>query len=154
MSFVLGNQSLSRLQGVHPNLVYIVKRAILLTTQDFIVVEGVRSKQQMCVNYGKGRTADECEAKGVPATYAAPTLAKVTWLAHPLLSKHGVHDDGFGHAVDLAPWVGSTIDWNTPSRFEAISLAMLQAAHEHGVAITWGGTWITSPDLPHYELAA
>jgi hypothetical protein len=82
--FVLSKLSLGRLEGVNPALVKVVKRAIEITQQDFLVVEGVRSKEQCYINYGKGRTAAQCIAKGVPASYAQPKLAKVTWLNNPL----------------------------------------------------------------------
>lgn len=152
MSFSLGVISKEHLVGVHPRLVAVVERAIQITAQDFTVVEGVRSAQQMCINYGKGRSPEECQAKGVPASYARPDLAKVTWLNHPLQSKHGVHNDGFGHAVDLAPWVGTAIDWDTRSRFEVVAQAMHAAAVELNTMIIWGGSWHGTPDLPHHEL--
>lgn len=150
--FVLGPSSLAHLQGVSPALVAVVQLAIQKTAQDFTVVEGVRSKEQMCINYGKGRTTAECEAKGVPASYAQPTLPKVTWLNHPLESKHGVHADGFGHAVDLAPWVNGVIDWNTLGNFTEIAEVMKAAATELGTVIAWGGEWTSSKDYPHFEL--
>lgn len=152
MTFALGVISKEHLVGVHPRLVAVIERAIAITTQDFTVVEGVRSVEQMCINYGKGRSSEECLAKGVPAKYAQPTIAKVTWLAHPLQSKHGVHVDGFGHAVDLAPWVDMAIDWNTRSRFETVASAMHEAAAELNTPIIWGGSWQGTPDLPHFEL--
>lgn len=152
MTFALGARSLARLDGVHPDLVAVVKAAIGLSKVDFTVVEGCRSKEKMCENYGKGRTATECEAKGIPGSYAMPSLAKVTWLAHPLQSKHGVHEDGYGHAVDLAPWVDGKIDWDTVSNFDAIADAMKAAAAAHPLKIVWGGAWASSPDLPHWEL--
>jgi peptidoglycan L-alanyl-D-glutamate endopeptidase CwlK len=152
MTCALGSTSLKRLEGLAPSLAAVVQRAIQLTTQDFTVVEGVRSKEQMCVNYGKGRTASECEAKEMPGSYARPDLAKVTWLSDPYASKHGVQADGFGHAVDLAPWVDGAIDWNTTARFEAIADSMSAAAAELGVTVNWGGDWTTSVDMPHFEL--
>ncbi|MDA1255972.1 MAG: M15 family peptidase, partial [Proteobacteria bacterium] len=78
--YILSKLSLSRLVGLNVNLEAVVKRAIEITEQDFMVVEGVRSKEQCYINYGKGRTAAQCTAKGVPAKYAQPKLAKVTWL--------------------------------------------------------------------------
>lgn len=153
MTITLGERSLSRLSGVHPDLVRVVRRAAMLAgaDQDFTVIEGVRSKEQMCINWGKGRTAAECVSHNVPASYSEPSLAKVTWLNDPFNSKHGVRGDGFGHAVDLAPF---PIDWKDAARFKALSDLMLSAAHQEGVAIIWGGSWQTSPDTPHYELAA
>lgn len=152
MPYTLGQRSLSRLEGVHPDLAKVVKAAIQITAQDFTVVEGVRSREQMWVNWGKGRTAAECLAKGVPANCADPKASKVTWLANPLGSKHAAQADGYGHAVDLAPWVNGAIDWNDRKRFALVADAMAKAARQQNVSITWGGSWTTSPDQPHFEL--
>lgn len=141
--YKLSERSLKSLEGVNPNLVKVVERAIELTEQDFLVLEGVRSKEQCYINYGKGRTVAQCSAKGVPNKYAQPNLSKVTWLNNPLASKHVT-----GDAVDLVP---SPIDWNTISKFTTISKAMKQAAKELGVDLEWGGDW-TKKDYPHFEL--
>ena len=141
--YKLSERSLKSLEGVNPSLVKVVERAIELTEQDFLVLEGVRSKEQCYINYGKGRTAAQCSAKGVPTNYAQPSLSKVTWLNNPLASKHVT-----GNAVDLVP---SPIDWKTISKFTAISKAMKQAAKELGVDLEWGGDW-TKKDYPHFEL--
>ena len=152
MSIILGERSLSRLQHVHPDLVRVVRRAAILAEpdQDFTVIEGVRSREQMCINWGKGRTPAECVSHNVPASYSEPSVAKVTWLNDPFASKHAIKGDGFGHAVDLAPY---PIDWKDAARFNSLALLVLSAAHQEGVAIVWGGSWHSSPDLPHFELS-
>ena len=61
--YVLSKLSLSRLQGVNPDLVEVVRRAIQLTDQDFMVVEGVRSREQCMINWGKGRTIEQFSMK-------------------------------------------------------------------------------------------
>lgn len=150
--FVLSKLSLSRLKNVEPNLVAVVKRAIEITSQDFLVVEGVRSKEQCYVNYGKGRTITQCTAKGVPAKYAAPKLPKVTWLNNPLSSKHVT-----GRAVDLVPY---PVDWNDLDKFDQVAKAMFAAAKELGISIRWGADWDSDGkyrekgeyDSPHFEL--
>ena len=150
--FVLSKLSLGRLEGVNPALVKVVKRAIEITQQDFLVVEGVRSKEQCYINYGKGRTAAQCIAKGVPAKYAQPKLAKVTWLNNPLSSKHVS-----GKAVDLVPY---PVNWNDLTKFDQVAKAMFAAAKELGVSIRWGADWDNDGnyrekgeyDSPHFEL--
>lgn len=142
MTFSLGAQSKSRLAGVHPAMVKRVERAIALTAQDFMVLEGVRSAQRQRDLYAQGRT------KPGP---------KVTWT---LNSRHKVQSDGYGHAVDLVPY---PVDWNTASKFEAIALAMLSAdaALDDGYKIVWGKNWDGDDkpgekgetDSPHFELA-
>lgn len=151
MAITLGERSLKRLDGVHPDLVRVVKRAAAEATAalDFTVLEGVRSREQMCINYGKGRTRAQCEAKGVAGGFARPGEAKVTWLNDPFLSNHRRRADGFGRAVDLAPF---PIDWNDISRFRALMQLMEEAADAEGINISAGGRW-RKADWPHFELA-
>lgn len=151
--FVLGQRSLDRLKGVRPELVAVVKRAIELSTVDFMVVEGVRTREQCMVNFGKGRTAAQCRAKGVEPKHAQPAAAKVTWLNDPFASRHVT-----GHAVDLLP---APYDWKDPAGFDAVAAAMLAAAKELGIAVRWGADWDRDgrprergeTDSPHFELA-
>lgn len=161
MAIALGARSLSRLDGVHPDLVRVVKRAALLAKpdEDFTVLEGVRSKEQMCLNYGKGRTAAQCQAKGVPARYAKPNADKVTWLNDPFMSAHRADPvDGYGRAVDLAPY---PIAWDDLARFDRLALLVLRAASVEGVKVRWGADWDQDgrphergeSDSPHFELA-
>lgn len=82
--FVLGTKSLSRLTGVHADLVRVVRRAITLTAVDFTVSEGVRSidRQRQLVRAGASQTMD---------------------------SRHLT-----GHAVDLTPLVAGRARWDWP----------------------------------------
>ena len=82
--FKLGKKSIERLQGVHPDLVRVVERAIDLTPVDFTVLEGLRSpeRQQTLVASGASQT---------------------------LNSRHIT-----GHAVDLGAWVDNQVDWSWP----------------------------------------
>lgn len=82
--FVLSKKSLSRLEGVHDDLVKVVKRAIEITQIDFTVLEGVRSKarQAQLVASGASKTMD------------------------------GRHLTG--HAVDLAAYVAGSPRWDWP----------------------------------------
>lgn len=68
MSYILSQRSLNNLKGVHPNLVKVVKRAIEITGQDFMVIEGVRSREQCMINYGKGRTAAQMPSQRHPCS--------------------------------------------------------------------------------------
>lgn len=82
--FVLGPRSLSKLTGVHPDLVRVVKRAIKLTDTDFVVTEGLRTLARQ---------------KELMASGASQTLR----------SRHLT-----GHAVDLAACVGTQVRWDWP----------------------------------------
>lgn len=82
MSFKLGVRSRQNLQGVHPDLVKVVERAIQITKQDFTVIEGMRTRQRQAqlVREKKSQTMN---------------------------SRHLT-----GHAVDITPWVNGEISWD------------------------------------------
>lgn len=84
MSFNLSQRSLARLGGVHPDLVAVVKLAILRSPVDFLITEGLRSpdRQRELVRAGASRTMN---------------------------SRHLT-----GHAVDVAAWVGGRVRWDWP----------------------------------------
>lgn len=140
MAFALGARSLEKLVGVHPDLVRVVRTAISLTTQDFMVLEGVRTKARQLELYAQGRTRP------------GPV---VTWVK---VSNHFAQADGYGRAVDLVPF---PVDWGTLSKFDAVAKAMFAAAQAEGVAIRWGADWDKDgkprekgeSDSPHFELA-
>lgn len=160
MTIILGSRSLTRLASCHPDIQRVVKRAAANASadEDFTVLEGVRTREQMMVNYGKGRTAAQCVAKGVEASYAQPKAAKVTWLNNPFASAHAKQADGYSHAVDLVPW---PIDWNDLARFDRMAELVLAAAKQEGVGLRWGADWDADGkprergegDSPHFELS-
>lgn len=127
MTYRLSNRSLERLEGVHPKLVEVVKRAIEISTVDFIVIEGVRSLTQQRENVKKG---------------ASKTMN----------SKHLIQPTGYGHAVDLGPLINGKIPWEDLDQFRLVSRAMKNAAEDLGVKITWGGDWTSFYDGPHYQI--
>lgn len=121
MSFKLSDKSLRRLDGVHPSLVAVVKRAIELTPVDFVVIEGLRTKarQAYLLDAGKSRTMNSYHLTG--------------------------------HAVDIAPIVDGKVSWDW-KYFHPLADAMMQAAKELNVELTWGGSWKTFPDGPHFQI--
>jgi len=148
MTFALSTASRARLATVHPALREVVERAITLTTVDFVVVQGNRTRDEQMRLYGQGRTAQQCRAEGVPEAYAQPGRARVTWT---LNSNHIG-----GRAVDLAPYVDGGIEWDNSGRlglWPRIAEAMRAAADDLNVPIVWGGDWKSTPDRPHFELA-
>lgn len=145
MTYALSQKSLACLEGVHPALVAVVKRAIALSTVDFMVGEGVRSAARQAELYAQGRTR--------PGN-------KVTWVR---VSNHQLKPDGLGHAVDL--WAldpGGAIDWGSISLYEAVYKAMFAAAKEQGVHIRSGMDWDQDGhlhehgenDMAHFEIVA
>ena len=81
MPFKLSQRSLDRLNGVKPELVEVVKRAIEISTIDFGVTEGLRTleTQKRYVETGKSQTME---------------------------SKHLT-----GHAVDLVAYIDGQVSW-------------------------------------------
>lgn len=77
----LGATSLARLQGVHPDLVKVVKRAIERTPIDFTVLEGLRSKerQKQLVLKGASKTMNSYHLTGHAVDIAPLVNGKVTW---------------------------------------------------------------------------
>jgi peptidoglycan L-alanyl-D-glutamate endopeptidase CwlK len=115
LSYVLGSKSLRELRGVHPRLVDVVGRAIQITPQDFGVHDGLRTPQEQ----------REYLARGVSDT---------------MNSKHLPQASGFGHAVDLVPYVNGKLRWEWPLIYP-IAHSMRQAAIELDVRLVWGGVW-------------
>ena len=115
MPFVLGERSRARLEGVHAHLVAVVERAAELSEVDFTVQEGLRSLE----------TQQEYVRRKVSKT---------------LKSKHLVQADGFGHAVDLVPWIAGQPRWEWGPIYD-IAAAVRLAAIERGLAMTWGAVW-------------
>lgn len=79
--YKLGAGSKKELEGVHPDLVAVVRRAIEITVQDFAVHDGIRTL---------------AEQKKLVASGASQTLD----------SRHIT-----GHAVDLVPYINGKLRW-------------------------------------------
>ncbi len=125
-NFVLSQKSLKNLEGVHPDLVSVIKHAIEISTIDFTVLEGLRTpeRQKQVIELGKSWTKN---------------------------SRHLT-----GHAVDLGVIIDRHINWYYPwyeklSKFVLESADKLNVPIEWGG--TWpkkdGGhyelTWAAYP---------
>jgi len=66
MSFVFSQRSLDKLEGVHEDLVKIAHRAIELSSQDFSITCGLRTRaeQARLVDIGKSQTMDSRHLTG------------------------------------------------------------------------------------------
>ncbi len=115
MSFKLSKRSLSKLEGVHPELVNVVKLAITLTKVDFGVTFGKRTKkeQEALVKAGRSKT---------------------------LKSYHLKQTDGYSHAVDLMAYVNGPC-WEL-NVYDDLCDAMKKASMQLGnIPIKWGAAW-------------
>jgi peptidoglycan L-alanyl-D-glutamate endopeptidase CwlK len=121
MSFKLGSKSLHELDGVHPDLVAVTKRAIELTVQDFAVHDGIR-------------TLDE--QKKLVASGASQTLD----------SRHIT-----GHAVDLVPVINGKLRWEWDPIYkiaDAVRLAARELGIPIRWGGAWDISLTTSTDSP------
>lgn len=101
MSIILGQRSLSRLEGVHPDLVRVVKKAAAMSSLDFTVLEGLRTavRQKQLFDQGATKTMN---------------------------SRHLT-----GHAVDLAPMIGGTVRWDWPLYHQLAAVVKAAAKAEN-----------------------
>ena len=101
MSIVLGARSLSRLEGVHPDLVRVVKKAAAMSDLDFTVLEGLRTlaRQKQLMAQGATKTMN---------------------------SRHLT-----GHAVDLAPMIDGKVSWDWPLYHRLAKIVKAAAAAEN-----------------------
>lgn len=81
MSYKLSKKSTDRLQGVHPDLVKVVQRAIELTEVDFGITEGVRTRarQEELYNSGKSKTMNSRHLTGKAVDVVAYNGKEITW---------------------------------------------------------------------------
>ena len=86
--YKLGARSLERLEGVHPDLVAVVKLAIQKTEIDFTVLEGLRTKERQVqlVASGASRTMNSRQLTGHAVELGAMLNGKVEW-SWPLYDK-------------------------------------------------------------------
>lgn len=95
--------------------------AISITPIDFTIITngGLRTASQQMALYKRGASNIDGRSS---------------------LSKHQKQSDGWGHAVDLVPWVGRSPRWEWPLIYP-IAAAMATCAPLAGVELRWGGVW-------------
>jgi peptidoglycan L-alanyl-D-glutamate endopeptidase CwlK len=121
---------MERLEGVHPLLVDWAFE--LVTIMDNSVISGVRNLTEQ----------RELVSKGMSKT---------------MKSKHLIQQDGYGHALDLAPY---PIKWERTRSFDLLAGVGLGLAAKMGIVIRWGGDWDRDMDvydqnfndLGHFEI--
>lgn len=122
MTRQFSERSEKNLVGVNADLVAVTRRALEISEVDFTVVEGLRTLERQ---------------KKLLAEKKSQTLK----------SRHLI-----GEAVDLYPFYDGQVQVAAPhEKYRQISRAMLAAADELGVRITWGGDW-KMLDMPHYQI--
>lgn len=115
MAFTLGTKSKAELVGVHANMIAVCEGAIEITKQDFTIFDGMRTHAEQ-VEYVR------------------------TGVSKTLNSKHLKQPDGFGHAVDLVPYINGKLRWEMKPII-VIAEAVHTVATDLDVPIRWGAVW-------------
>lgn len=117
MSFQFGAQSERNLEQVEPILEQVTRLALRRSAIDFMVFDGLRSKD---------------EQRELVRTGASFTMH----------SMHLPGRTGYARAVDLVPYISGKPrwDWNGCC---LLAIAMRSAAFDARVSLRWGGAWDT-----------
>lgn len=128
------DRSLRNLVGVHPDLVRLMKSAIVDCPVDFTITEGVRTVLRQLDLYAQGRTKP-----GKKITNCDGIKVR---------SNHQIKTDGYGYAVDLYAY---PINVNDTENIQVIAQHIKKVANKMNIKIEWGGDW-KMKDYPHFEL--
>ena len=137
----LSKRSLDTMVGVNPNLVKVIKEAIVNSPFDFMITQGVRTAKYQNELYQQGRTK-----RGLKVTNADGYIKK---------SNHQMKVDGYGYAIDFVIMDKTKkdgFDWDTESKYEAVAKHLLEVGHKLGIDLEWGGDW-RFKDYPHIQIA-
>lgn len=122
-------RSLKNRQGVHPDLLRVLDKALQESPVDFLIAEGLRTVE---------RQRELLKAK------ATTTMN----------SRHLT-----GHAIDFYAWMDidrdGKVEFEEMSAYplmKEIADAIKMAASELQIPIVWGGDWKKFKDYPHIEL--
>jgi len=127
-NYRLSKTSLRNLDGVHPELIEVVKMAIQITKVDFGIPStgGYRTEETQHKLFKDGKSkADGYTNK----------------------SNHQT-----GNAVDVFAYVDGKASWEV-EHLSMVACAMLEAANRLGVDLRWGGHFKSFVDMPHFERA-
>ena len=146
MTFRLGSGSLRKMEGIDDRLIEVISLAITISSQDFSVIEGLRTRerQQHLVDIGASKTLNSLHIEG-RAFDAVPYLGRGV---NPWPS----------HAKERFEKVRRII------AFEQVARAMFEAADRLEIPMQWGADWDTDGiqvnvdsdesfmDMPHYQI--
>lgn len=135
-----GAKSNAKLDTCHPLLAQVMRIALERSPYDITIIHGYRGEEIQNSLFDAG-------------------LSKTPYPD----SKHNQTTDGgepCSLAVDFAPWVNGTIDWEDNLIFSVMAGIIMSAAAELGITIRWGGDWDmdgssrdqTFMDIGHVEI--
>ena len=106
MAYSLGNKSRIKLEGVNPDLVAVVERAIELSKQDFSVICGLRTvkEQEALVAKGASQTMKSKHLEGNAVDLAAYCCDGIRW-------ELNLYDEIADAMLKAAKELGVTLRW-------------------------------------------
>lgn len=127
MTFKLGNSSRKNLQGVNQKLIEVIEMALCITKIDFGIPKdgGLRTAEQQNALFKAGKSQLDGYAKK---------------------SNHQT-----GNAFDVFAYIDGKASWDEQA-LTHIASSIMEAAEIIGVELTWGGSWKSFKDMPHFEL--
>lgn len=120
-NFRYGSGSQKNMKGVHPKLVMLAEETLKLSPHDITVLSsgGLRTASMQNSLYKKG--ASKLDGRNQK-------------------SMHQKQADGYGHAIDLIPYVSGGPRWEWPLIYPIAGI-MAMLATQHGITLRWGGVW-------------
>lgn len=133
---IIGKKSRQELVGVHSDMVIVVAGVYEICGDkglDLSVFDGIRTK---------------AEQKEIVESGASWTMN----------SQHIKQATGYGHAVDLVPYIAGKLRFDAIRSLKVIGKAAKKVGKHHGIPIIWGalkkygGDWSRRNDMYHIEL--
>lgn len=122
---------------------------------NLIFTQTLRTEAEQVALYAHGRKSLEKvnvlrDKAGLPPI----TAAENTWRTNAKTIKYSYHGYGLAFDIAIVSPNGKTIEWNvkkTDWNADGISDWLQVGALAKRVELEWGGTWSSSPDIPHYQ---
>lgn len=140
MGFRFSQNSLDKMNKVHPRLIAFMKELIQITPYDFKITSGMRTAKEQANLYQQGRSK--------------PGLIVTNADGYKYCSNHQEKVDGYGYAVDVCILKYTSkgdIDWNFKYYKELYEIAKKNSLLEK-YGIEWAGNWKKFQEGAHYQL--
>lgn len=149
MGYTLSKNSIKKLQGVKPELVRVVERAIEISKVDFVVTQGLRTlaEQKKLVATGKSQTMNSKHLTGDAVDLAVVRNGQVSWDLKD-------YDDIADAMKQAAKELGVKIRWGAAWNIPDIRVwnGTMQDALDFYVAERRAAKKVPFIDGPHFEL--
>lgn len=140
--FKFSEQSKINMEGIHPDIVMVLKEAIKVSPIDFGVP-----------NSGGLRTSEEQQFHFNTGTSKVDGINKI--------SKHQMQSDGYGHAVDVFAYINGRASWDS-RHLALVAGCIISTANrllkkgKISSRLEWGGNFGSKTmhgwDYPHFEI--